>query len=36
MKKFLKIALQIIIIDSIVEFVKGFIRGWKESNEERR
>ena len=34
MKRFLKIAIQFIILRTVYDFIKGFIRGWKESKEE--
>jgi hypothetical protein len=34
MKRFFKIVIQVVILKTVYEFIKGFIRGWKESKEE--
>jgi len=35
MKRFFKIAIQVVILQMAYDFIKGFIHGWKESKEER-
>ena len=36
MKRFFKIVIHVVILQIVYDFIKGFIRGWKESKEEWR